>query len=63
MECLAAEFRPETVGVRRIGEAVNQVPLVLIDQRMMPSPSARFVQNLSMAAPFAPVHWSAGKIT
>jgi hypothetical protein len=31
MECLAADFLPEKVRVRRIGEAVNQVPLVLVE--------------------------------
>jgi hypothetical protein len=36
IECLAAESFPEKVGVRRIGEAVDQMPAVLIEERVMP---------------------------
>jgi hypothetical protein len=36
IEGLAAEFFPEGVGVRGIGEAVNQMPAVLMEERMMP---------------------------
>jgi hypothetical protein len=36
IERLPAEVFPEQVGVRRIGEAVDQMPAVLMDDRMMP---------------------------
>jgi hypothetical protein len=38
IECLAAECLPEMIGVRRIGEAVNQMSAVLMEERMMPRP-------------------------
>jgi hypothetical protein len=31
IECLAAECLPEEVGARRIGEAVDQTPAILME--------------------------------
>jgi hypothetical protein len=36
IEWLAAECLPKDLGVRRFGEAVNQMPAVLMEERMMP---------------------------
>jgi hypothetical protein len=35
IECLAAELLSKEIGVRRIGEAVNQMPLVEVQYQMM----------------------------
>jgi hypothetical protein len=46
IEHLAADCFPEGVGVRRIGEAVEEVPAVLTDERMMPRSQRQVFANV-----------------
>jgi hypothetical protein len=51
------------LGMCRVGKAVDEMPSVVTEQRVVTWSERQAEQKLSMAAPFAPVHRFAGTIT